>query len=221
MRAGDLAVVRFFCEKPPVPLQKQKFDPLCGDDKYFRKQWPVDAEGPGLMNTVARAAICGHVHVVRYLCELPPERGVQPAHDGNLALKGAASRGHVAVVRYLWELSQSQPWRGIGSFDKALNFAAHLGHLDVVRYLCKVPGSLDLSACGNECVRNAAWEGHLATVEYLLTLPCVDPAVVLALRNAGEPLKDAARKALARRERWCAWVGAVALAAAAVGTTKL
>jgi hypothetical protein len=85
------------------------------------------------------------------------------------------------------------------------------------------PASLNLGIFGNKSLEQAVWNHRFATLEYLLTLPCVDPAVVLAMPRATELHKDAARETLARRGRWttarAVWVGAVA-AAVADGTTK-
>lgn len=259
-KAGDLDAVRFFCEKPPLRkarLNKRKLDGTFGDVRSVRNQWPVDAGGFALMlaarhghghivqylcelplergvnpadfnnKAVLDAACHGHIGVVQYLCELPLERGVSLACIGNAAVIDAARHGHIAVVRYLWELAQSEPKRCIGRFGVAMKCAAGCGRLEVVQYLCEMaavrPASLNLGIFGNKSLEQAVWNHRFATLEYLLTLPCVDPAVVLAMPRATELHKDAARETLARRGRWttarAVWVGAVA-AAVADGTTK-
>ena len=55
-------------------------------------------------NAVRWAAANGHLDVVRYLCELPVDRGVDPSTDDNCAVRLAAANGHLDVVRYLCEL---------------------------------------------------------------------------------------------------------------------
>ena len=50
------------------------------------------------------AAEKGHLDVVQYLCELPLERGVDPAAHNSRPVQGAARGGHLAVVQYLCEL---------------------------------------------------------------------------------------------------------------------
>ena len=53
-------------------------------------------------STTQLAVDNGHVDVVRYLCELPGDRGVNPGADGSYAIRQAAMNNHVGVVRYLW-----------------------------------------------------------------------------------------------------------------------
>jgi len=50
------------------------------------------------------AAFHGDMGVVRYLCELPRDWGVDPSARRNRAIVRAAYNGHVDVVRYLCEL---------------------------------------------------------------------------------------------------------------------
>ena len=62
----------------------------------------VDVDGGD--STTQLAVDNGHVDVVRYLCELPGDRGVNPGADDNYAIRWAAANGHVDVVRLLCEL---------------------------------------------------------------------------------------------------------------------
>ena len=119
------------------------------------------------------AAQNGHSTVVRYLCELPLDRGVDPSLANNKAIESAASIGHVDVVRYLCELP---PDRGVDPSahnSRSVQWAAYNGHMDVVRYLCELPQNrgVDPSARNNDAIRVAASNGHLGTVRYLCELP--------------------------------------------------
>ena len=107
--------------------------------------------------------------VVRYLCELPAERGVNPAACANFAIRFAARYGHVDVVRYLCELPAD---RGVdlSAYDNyAIRWAAQHGHVDVVRYLCELPTDrgVNPAADDNYAIRFAARGGHVNVVRYL------------------------------------------------------
>lgn len=60
------------------------------------------------MPSVWRAAV--DTEAVRVLLELPPERGVDPALDGNAALRLASENGHTEVVQVRLDLP---PERGV------------------------------------------------------------------------------------------------------------
>jgi ankyrin repeat protein len=77
--------------------------------------------------------------IVRYLCELPAERGVDPAARTNAIVAAAAQFGHLSIVQYLCELP---PERGVdpaANNNTALHAAAANGRLAVVQYLCELP----------------------------------------------------------------------------------
>ena len=71
------------------------------------------------MTTLLRrsAASNGDVDVVRLLCELPGDRGVNPGAGDNYAILSAAANGHVDVVRYLCELPGDRSVRPCGCGD--------------------------------------------------------------------------------------------------------
>ena len=101
------------------------------------------------------------VDIVRFLCELPHERGVDPSANDNEALMAAA-------VGPGWEL------RRVG---------ARIGDsMDIVRYLCNLPADrgVDPSAIDNNIIRFAFHsDQHEALVRFMCSLPphCgVDPA---------------------------------------------
>ena len=110
------------------------------------------------------AARAGHLNVVRYLCELPVERGVDPAAHSSRAVAYAASKGHLDVVRYLCELPVDRGVDPSAGGSRAFRYAARKGHLDVVRYLCDLPlgRGVDPSAIV------LAWEQNHSDVNWYL-----------------------------------------------------
>ena len=89
--------------------------------------------------------------VLRYLCDVPSERGVDPSIRRNFAMCVAALSGHVAVVRYLCERGvDASAWS-----THAIDAAAARGHLDVVSYLCMLPSGRGV-APSNSAISYAA-----------------------------------------------------------------
>ena len=79
-----------------------------------------------------------HERVVRYLCELPADRGVDLSAYDNYAIRSAAVNGHVNV--YLCELPADRGVRPGAHDNSAIRWAVQYGHVNVVRYLCELPG---------------------------------------------------------------------------------
>ena len=99
------------------------------------------------------AAECGHVQIVKYLCSLPLERGVDPSARENDALIRACSAGG----------------------DKCFQIVKYLCSLPIER-------GVDPSAQHNESLKKACRWGNMDTFLYLTSLPAergVDPAQVL------------------------------------------
>ena len=123
------------------------------------------------------AALNGHVAVVRYLCALPLDRGVEPgAHNRILnkrPLHSAATDGHIAVVQYLCELPAERGVDPRADDNVALRHAVHRGCTAVVRYLCELPleRGVDPSAGDNEAILAATANAHAGMVSYLCQLP--------------------------------------------------
>ena len=69
-----------------------------------RLQPRVHEDADWLAAALTVAASTGETGIVRYLCELPADRGVDPAAHLNDAIVAAAWFGHVQVVRSLCEL---------------------------------------------------------------------------------------------------------------------
>ena len=111
----------------------------------------------------------GHKDVVQFLCELPLDRGVDPAADSNHALVLAALHGHRNVVQYLCELPLDRGIDPAVGHNWALRWAAENGHFDVVKYLCELPldRGVDPAADNNGAMRWAERNGHLNLVQYL------------------------------------------------------
>ena len=86
--------------------------------------------------TMQAAARRGDMDVVRYLCELPGDRGVHPDARSNYTIRWAAANGHVDVVRYLCELPGDRGVNPGAADNDATRRAATHNHLHVVRYLC-------------------------------------------------------------------------------------
>ena len=123
------------------------------------------------------AALNGHVAVVRFLCELPLERGVEPGARNRIMsmhpLGVAATVGHVDVVQYLCELPAERGVDPRADDNVALRHAARGGHTAVVRCLCELPleRGVDPSAGGNEAILAATANAHTGVVSYLCQLP--------------------------------------------------
>ena len=103
-----------------------------------------------------------HVDVVRYMCDLPRDRG------------GGSPRGNLGVhrttltnmVRYLCELPPDRGVSPSAQSNHAIRTAACHGYVDVVRYLCELPldRGVDPSAVNNDAIRAAAKCGHVEPV---------------------------------------------------------
>ena len=125
------------------------------------------------ISAIREAAAHGYVDVVRYLCDLPPDRGVDPSELYNSAIREAAAHGHVDVVRYLCGQPRDRGVDPSARDDEAILFAAQNGHVDMVRYLCDLPPDrgVDPSARDNHALKQAALHGHVDVVRYLCDRP--------------------------------------------------
>ena len=140
-------------------------------------------------NAVRWAAANGHLDVVRYLCELPVDRGVDPSADDNDAVRLAAGDGHLDVVRYLCELPVDRGVDPSANDNDAIASAATSNHLDVDR-------GADSSSDDDSSVDSAATSDHLDVVRYLCDLPVnrgVDPSTVAGMLAEQPRLSDTAR----------------------------
>ena len=116
----------------------------------------------------------GHLHVVRYLCELPADRGVDPADRNNQAIRLAVSGGHLDVVRYLCELPADRGVDPATDDNRAFGEAAERGDLGVIRYLCELPADRGVDPADRHvwaAIQRAAALGHLDVVRYLCDVP--------------------------------------------------
>ena len=151
VRAGDADGVREFCDTNP----------------------PVDVHTAFSFDLLRVAARRNHVSVVRVLCDLPAEWGVDPSNAKWAALQCAARWGHVDVVR---ELCSRMTQEQLGACE-VLIAAVSEGQLPVVQALCEMPG-IRPDQDNNWPVELAAELESPAILEYLCGLPAsrgVDP----------------------------------------------
>ena len=74
--------------------------------------------------------------VVKYLMEEVDSRyGIDPAANGNDAIRLAVEYGHLDVVNYLVEVDSKYGINPAANGNDAIRVAAQGGHLDVVKYL--------------------------------------------------------------------------------------
>jgi ankyrin repeat protein len=118
---------------------------------------------PGALASAARG---GHLHVVKYLVE---EAGADERHAGSggwTPLLWAAEKGHPDIVAYLLGRPGISIHAKTKKGSRALDLACRSGHLEVVKLLvgAGVRGESHL----NEALAEAASEGHLPVVRYLV-----------------------------------------------------
>ena len=113
---------------------------------------------------------------MRYLCELPPDRGVDPSAQGNHAIRAAASHGQLDSVRYLCELPRDRGVDPSAGDNHAIRAAASHGQLDIVRYLCELPPDrgVDPQAC-HITIFPCLLKSQSQVVRYLSCLPGMPP----------------------------------------------
>jgi len=134
---------------------------------------PLSFEIVGDDNRAFRlAAHEGHVALVRYLCDLPVNVGIDPAANDNDALSNAAMYEHEDVVRLLCELPLHRGVDPAENHNQALRWAAWKGHIGIVRCLCELPPQrgVDPTDCAEmECnaMQIVAQEGHVEVMRYL------------------------------------------------------
>ena len=131
---------------------------------------------------VIDAAKYGHLDIVKLLCDMPLERGVDVSAWDSAALRWAATHGHAAVVRYLGQLPLE---RGVDPFaldESALRMASQFGKKDVVRALCEIYMDRATNAAGlSHTLVRAAQHGVPDLVRDLCANPEVDPALANSL----------------------------------------
>ena len=156
----------------------------CASYRYVGIDPAVDDNAP------LRGAVAAYrVDVVRYLCELPRERGVDPSAKYNQALVAAAAGpgttllgGSVRVgalmdiVRYLCNLPAD---RGVDPSTRDNHIILHAMCGDqyeaLVRFMCSLPPhcGVDPAAGGNQPLLRAVEAGNESLVTLLLSFPAV------------------------------------------------
>ena len=116
--------------------------------------------------------------VVRYLCELPLNRGVDPSAHNSRSVQWAAYNGAVDVVRYLCELPQNRGVDPSAHNNGGILHAADSGYVHVVRYLCELPRHRGVDPVRAVCFPYAMRASHadrartfVDLVRYLCELP--------------------------------------------------
>jgi ankyrin repeat protein len=108
---------------------------------------------------IITAALYGNSDIVKYLTVLP---GVKVEY----ALENACIEGYTDLVRFLVGLPN------ICLPKNLIILASSNGHLDIVKILCSLPG-VDIGVDESQALIDAAMNGHVETVKYLL--PRLDP----------------------------------------------
>ncbi len=135
----------------------------------------VDEDG---VTAVYSAAEEGHVDVLAALVAAGGDVTLADA-DGVTPLHVAASQGHLACVQYLLSLPAAAATVNAADQvgDTAVYSAAGGGHVEVLAALVAAGGSATCrNARGMTPLRGAAHHGHLACVQYLLSLPAAAAA---------------------------------------------
>ena len=96
------------------------------------QRYGVGPFAPAANVALWQAAELGHVAIVRFLCELPQDRGVDAAWQQNLPLRTAVRKGHADVVRYLCRLPAN---RGVDLAPAVTWFIDH-DDVELMRVLC-------------------------------------------------------------------------------------
>ncbi|KAN0035466.1 hypothetical protein ACTA71_004738 [Dictyostelium dimigraforme] len=119
-------------------------------------------------NAIDKAAINGHLSIVKYLTENRPS-----AHCTTDAVDKAVNNGHEEVVRYLLN------HRTEGATSRAISNAAYLGDLDMVMFLHNSG-----QPCSKVAINNAASNGNLDIIQFLQknrTEGCTEQALINAI----------------------------------------
>lgn len=134
------------------------------------------------------AAARGHLAIVRALCELPSQRGVDPTtwhmSQCRSMLRNAMEGQHADVARYLCEVASTRGTDLCANDNELIVLAASFGCLAVVRFLCDLSATRRVMRCGrvksthrvdpaandNQPLLVAAANGCVAVVRYLCTL---------------------------------------------------
>jgi ankyrin repeat protein len=131
----------------------------------------VSAEGGYAKTPLVGACIAGHHLVVKMLAEHGADiRGTAP--NGSALSGTAATHGRLEVLKYLLERDHTLIQHLDASGSTPFLLAAYHGQLNVVKYLFEKDHTLNLEFRNREeqtALWNAARQGHMAVVEFLVT----------------------------------------------------
>ncbi|XP_048258038.1 ankyrin repeat domain-containing protein 50-like [Haliotis rufescens] len=150
----------------------------------------IDSRGGGSWTPVMRATYRGHRDVVELLVSKGADVSLVDG-DGNNILHLACSEGHLETVEFVLSLNVVDiNSRGRWSLTPVMR-AARNGHTDVLELLVSKGADVSLvDEDGYNILHWACIEGHLETVEFMLSLNVVD---IDARNNDGETAADMAR----------------------------
>ena len=136
-------------------------------ERLLRLLLPPDCgEAASCITPLMRAAMGGHLEVVRLLCDAGAETDAANA-DGNTALKLASLLGHLEVARLLCEAGADKD-KADAYGSTALMCASNTLHLEVVRLLCGAGADADkANKDGHTALTTASMFGHLEEVRLL------------------------------------------------------
>ena len=134
--------------------------------------WDIFGDTP-----LHRAAVRGHLEVVKYLLSRDDVDANMRNRGNNTPLHEAAYYGRLDVVKYLLSRDDVDANARDGGGDTPLHDAARSGHLDVVKYFLSRDG-VDVAppdgGDGHTPLHEAARSGHLDVVKYLSSRDDVD-----------------------------------------------
>lgn len=154
---GDNYPIRIAAGKGHLPVVRYLVE-ACADVN------PAAMENGALVN----ASISGHIHVLKYLLELSPAFGINPAENDCQALGNAIAEGQLEAAKILSPLLKPED---VAKLDASALHAAMLnGHVNTVKWIVQTKSLhhlLEDAGANQMGFAGAAQRGHLNMVSYL------------------------------------------------------
>ncbi|OQR87919.1 ankyrin repeat domain-containing protein 50-like [Achlya hypogyna] len=148
----------------------------------------VDEDGATPLHV---AAIRGHICVVQYLVEMVHMPVEATTSRGRTALHLAAENGHISLVKYL--LAQGSNINAVTTTHRtALHCAVAGHHIPIVKLLLEHDAAIQPNASGNTMLHDAAKANMAELLQYLVTLPHLEPYATARNGHGHTPLHVAA-----------------------------